>query len=263
MNCAFNDLRHWQFVCLTTTETKNLYHWWVLLHFSFLLGFGWWRRPDPLDPQETSEHVQEAERHRGGKCHRHLSVSLAQKNESLQVQAILLWLTSLTLLQVIPAVKGGQALCSCYERERLGDQAEIWQPLLLQGVHTGWVRNRFMCKQVNTRESVSLCQTRFSGWREPLTSCLEESRRWCVVMARSVGNRFLFPHVICMKWWRLSCVSFPVGWQRLLCCAEGSGGCRIRHRGGSHLCPSGLVWMAKKLLFKQMWNLPHFFKGRL
>ena len=45
------------------------------------------------------------------------------------------------VFQVVPAVKGGQAVCPGHERQRLGDQAEIWQPLLLQGVHTGRVMN--------------------------------------------------------------------------------------------------------------------------
>ncbi len=53
--------------------------------------------------------------------------------------------------QVVPAVKGRQAVRPSHERERLCDQAEIWQPLLLQGVHTGRVMNHAVnIKQVKS-----------------------------------------------------------------------------------------------------------------
>lgn len=41
--------------------------------------------------------------------------------------------------QVVPAVQGRQAVRSRHERQRLGHQAEVRQPVLLPGVHSGRV----------------------------------------------------------------------------------------------------------------------------
>lgn len=46
------------------------------------------------------------------------------------------------MFQAAPAVKGRPAVRPGDERQRLGDQAEVRQPLLLQGVHTGRVLDR-------------------------------------------------------------------------------------------------------------------------
>lgn len=89
-----------------------------------------------------------------------------------------------------------------------------------------------------------------SGWNEPLMSCLEESRWWCADMARLVKKNLQCN--MCLKENAIDSVQVPlptslffphIGWQRLLCCPQSLGGCCVRHRGGSHLYPSGLVWM--------------------
>lgn len=189
LNCAFNDLRrHWQFDYFKKS--------------AFCLFVRFWMT-EATWPTGSTRSIQACSRSWKASWRKVSQASIGSSRTTNWAPARSgrpsLAHMSPTVLQVIPAVKGGQAMCSRYEREWLGDQAEIWQPLLLQGVHTGWVRNRFMCKQVNTqvhfRAAASLCQARFSGWREPLTSCLEESRRWCAVMVRSVGKRLLCFHM--------------------------------------------------------------------
>lgn len=46
------------------------------------------------------------------------------------------------VFQVVPALKERQTVHSYHERKRLCDQAEIRQPLLLQGVDSRWVITR-------------------------------------------------------------------------------------------------------------------------
>lgn len=41
--------------------------------------------------------------------------------------------------QAVPAIQGWEAVCSCHERQWLGHQTEIWQPLLLPWINSRWV----------------------------------------------------------------------------------------------------------------------------
>lgn len=43
--------------------------------------------------------------------------------------------------QIVPVIEGRKTVCPCNECERLGDKAEVRQPLLLQRIYSGWVSN--------------------------------------------------------------------------------------------------------------------------
>lgn len=69
--------------------------------------------------------------------------------------------TFVVCMQVVPALQSREAVCPSHERQRLGDQAEVWQPLLLQRVHLRRVDKSHLFNLITDCETTRLCCLNF------------------------------------------------------------------------------------------------------
>lgn len=190
VTCALNGRSYLPFV-MFKHQINNTASVRRSLDFPFLSDFGWWRWPDPLDPQEVSEPVQEAERHRGGECHRHFSVSFTQKLqlyshksfEALHQEVTVCVLGCTSCPRLASCVFPPWTWTTQWPSRNLTTFTVARNPYWT-GTDSSicwWVRALMHCS--TTASPYWNC---LSGWREPPTSCLGGNRWWCAVMARSV-----------------------------------------------------------------------------
>lgn len=151
------------------------------------------------------------------------------------------------MFQVVQAVEGRKTVCSCHERKWLCDQAEVWQPLLLQGVHTGRVRSCVVT--TNRRDDSHWPELNYSRLKRTTNVMLGGKQvvvcgygEVCVIKSSLLKNNLKFFQIFLQLRQPLLSVSPLSGWQGLLCRSERTGRRHICDRSGSYLRPSGLVW---------------------